>query len=130
MIVIAPLLLSLSSCREIKETCEPDKATEVLHFTKLGGLKIIPIKTRIYDGSIKIKVSCYKNLLDKESKEKLHREETDDGYQLSTDWFVIMIPKNGDGILVTVMPNTTGRSRNVFIGFRAETKVKINIVQR
>ncbi len=92
---------------------------------------MIPINNRYYYHSgAKMTVSCYRDFLNEKPKEKLKREEMEDSYQLSTDWFVIMIPKDGGAILVTVAPNKTGRSRNVFVGFKAETECKINIIQR
>ncbi len=124
------LVLVLFSCDKIKDTCSPDETTEVYHFTKLGGIRILPIKNKVSKSGIKLVVSCYKDLINEKSKEKLKREETDSGYELSTEWFVLLIPKDGSAMVLTVMPNDSGRSRNVYLGFKAETEFKINIIQR
>ncbi len=109
---------------------QADENTQTIHFTKLGGVKILTADKYIVHNSDPIKVTrwYYKNYLNKD--EELEKKDTDgNGLLLENEWISILISNNSPKYAITVKPNMKKRKRNVFFRIKGDVEFSFNLYQ-
>ncbi len=109
---------------------QADENTQTIHFTKLGGFKILTADKYVFHNSEPIKVTkwYYENYLDK--NEYVEKKDTDDnGLLFENEWISILVSNSSPKYIVTVKSNLTKRKRNVFFRMKGDVEFSFNLYQ-